>query len=186
MSKIVEKKQTTKKKKTGKGVRTSISEKQKQFCQEYLVDLNATQAAIRTGYEKKSAAHVAYDNLKNPLVLEYLRELREGVAKRNRISQDELVRDLLEIKNRCMQNVPVMYYDRVDKEWKPEVTDDGAAVYKFDSQGATKALDLLGKIIGAYERDNEQKALVSNKMIIEVNKMDFEAVRNDTLDMFDE
>jgi hypothetical protein len=50
-----------------------------------------------------------------------------------------------------------MYFDKIDKEWKHEGKEDGEPVYKFDSNGATKALDLLGKIIGAYEKDNEQK-----------------------------
>ena len=134
-----------------------LSEKQKRFCNEYLIDLNATQAAIRAGYSAKTARSIANENLTKPDIQKYIQELQEGIQKRNKISQDEIMQDLIEIKNRCMQNVPVMYYDKIDKEWKHEGAAFGEPLYKFDSQGATKALDLLGKMTGAFEKDNEQK-----------------------------
>lgn len=134
-----------------------LNDKQKQFCNEYLIDLNGTQAAIRAGYSEKTARSIANENLTKPDIQEYIQKLQEGIAKRNKISQDEVLQDLIEIKNRCMQNVPVMYFDRVEKEWKHEGKECGEPLYKFDSQGAIKALDSIAKIIGAYEKDNEQK-----------------------------
>lgn len=135
----------------------NLNEKQIKFCNEYLIDLNATQAAIRAGYSKKTARIIACENLTKPNIQKYIQELQEGIKKRNRISQDEIMQDLIEVKNRCMQNVPVMYFDKIDKEWKHEGADIGEPLYKFDSQGATKALDLLGKITGAFKEDNAQK-----------------------------
>lgn len=135
-----------------------LTEKQKRFCNEYLIDLNGTQAAIRAGYSKKTANRIASENLSKLDIQNYIKELQEGIRKRNKISQDEILLDLIEIKNRCMQNVPVMYFDRVDKEWKHEGAEYGEPLYKFDSQGATKALDLLAKHVGFYETDNKQKA----------------------------
>lgn len=135
-----------------------LNEKQKKFCNEYLIDLNATQAAIRAGYSEKTARSIANENLTKPDIQDYIQNLQSGIQKRNRISQDEIIQDLIEIKNRCMQNVPVMYYDKVDKEWKHEGLAEGEPLYKFDSNGANKALDQLSKIIGAYEVDNKQKA----------------------------
>ena len=134
-----------------------LNDKQKQFCNEYLIDLNGTQAAIRAGYSEKTARSIANENLTKPDIQEYIQKLQEGIAKRNKISQDEVLQDLIEIKNRCLQNVPVMYFDRVEKEWKHEGKEYGEPLYKFDSQGAIKALDSIAKIIGAYEKDNEQK-----------------------------
>lgn len=138
----------------------ALNDKQKQFCNEYMIDLNATQAAIRAGYSQKTAQEQSARLLSNVMVQEYIQELQKGIAKRNKISQDEVLQDLIEIKNRCMQNVPVMYFDKVDKEWKHEGLEDGEPVYKFDSQGATKALDLIGKHIGFYEVDNAQKMII--------------------------
>jgi phage terminase small subunit len=138
----------------------ALNDKQKQFCNEYMIDLNATQAAIRAGYSQKTAQEQSARLLSNVMVQEYIQELQKGIAKRNKISQDEVLQDLIEIKNRCMQNVPVMYFDKVDKEWKHEGLEEGEPVYKFDSQGATKALDLIGKHIGFYEVDNAQKMII--------------------------
>lgn len=135
----------------------ALNDQQRLFCNEYLKDLNATQAAIRAGYSERSARSIASENLTKPNIQKYIQELQEGIQKRNRISQDEIIQDLIEIKNRCMQNVPVMYFDKIDKCWKHEGEEIGEPIYKFDSQGATKALDLLGKITGVYKEDNEQK-----------------------------
>lgn len=147
-----------------------LTEKQKRFCNEYLIDLNGTQAAIRAGYSEKTANRIASENLSKLDIQNYIKELQEGIRKRNKISQDEILLDLIEIKNRCMQNVPVMYFDRVDKEWKHEGAECGEPLYKFDSQGATKALDLLAKHVGFYETDNKQKAfnISVNREAVEV------------------
>ena len=134
-----------------------LNEKQKIFCQEYMKDLNGTQAAIRAGYSEKTARSIGNRLLTNVDIQAYIQELQEGIRKRNQITVDEIMSDLIEVKNRCLQNVPVMYFDKIDKEWKHEGKEFGEPVYKFDSNGATKALDLLGKIIGAYEKDNSQK-----------------------------
>ena len=140
----------------------NLTDQQIQFCNQYLIDLNATQAAKRAGYSEKTARSQGNRLLTNVDVQNYIQKLQQGIAKRNQIAQDEIIQDLIEIKNRCMQNVPVMYFDRVDKEWKHEGAECGEPLYKFDSQGATKALDLLSKITGAYEKDNKQKQQVVN------------------------
>lgn len=140
----------------------TLNEMQKKFCQEYVKCLNATKSAKKAGYSEKTANEQGARLLAKVSIQEYIQKLQEGIAKRNQISQDEIVQDLIEIKNRCMQNVPVMYFDKVEKEWKHEGLEYGEPLYKFDSQGATKALDLLSKITGAYEKDNTQKQTILN------------------------
>ena len=49
-----------------------MTEKQKRFCDEYLTDLNATQAAIRAGYSKKTAYSIGEENLRKPELKEYI------------------------------------------------------------------------------------------------------------------
>ena len=46
----------------------ALTEKQKRFCDEYLIDLNATQAAIRAGYSEKTARQTATENLSKPYI----------------------------------------------------------------------------------------------------------------------
>jgi len=50
-----------------------MTAKQKLFCDEYLVDLNATQAAIRAGYSERTAYRTGADNLKKPHIWEYIK-----------------------------------------------------------------------------------------------------------------
>lgn len=130
----------------------TLNEKQKQFCNEYLIDFNGTQAAIRAGYSEKTANRIASENLSKLDIQQYLKELIENRNERVKISQDEVIRDIIEVKNRCMQKVPVIFMGK-------QVQDEyGRDVWKFDSQGATKALEMLAKHTGVYEVDNHQKA----------------------------
>lgn len=136
-----------------------LNEKQKQFCEEYIIDLNGTQAAIRAGYSKKTANEQAAQLLAKLSIQEYICELKNKRSERVKYSQDELMRDILEVKNRCMQANPVL-----DKEGNE------TGVWKFDSNGANKALDMLAKHVGFYETDNKQKAfnISVNREAVEV------------------
>ena len=136
-----------------------LNEKQKQFCEEYIIDLNGTQAAIRAGYSEKTANRIASELLTKLDIQEYICELKKKRSERVKYSQDELMRDILEVKNRCMQANPVL-----DKEGNE------TGVWKFDSNGANKALDMLAKHVGFYETDNKQKAfnISINREAVEV------------------
>ena len=68
-----------------------LSAKQEQFCREYLVDLNATQAAIRAGYSPKTAQEQASRLLSNVIVVERVAVLKqERASKVARTAQDAL------------------------------------------------------------------------------------------------
>ncbi|MEA5003845.1 MAG: terminase small subunit [Christensenella sp.] len=94
-----------------------LTQKQKAFCEEYLIDLNATQAAIRAGYSAKTAGVIGDENLKKPYlrdyingqlkdmssdrvataqeVLEYLTGVMRGVRCEERISTDDEGREII-------------------------------------------------------------------------------------------
>ena len=124
-----------------------INDKQKIFCEEYIIDFNATQAAIRAGYSKKTANEQAARLLANVSVQEYIKKLIDNRNKRTQITQDDVIADIIKVKNRCMQEEAIL-----DKDGN--IT----GIYKFDSTGANKALDMLMKHTGGYETDNKQKA----------------------------
>ena len=136
-----------------------LKEKQKQFCEEYIIDLNGTQAAIRAGYSEKTANRIASELLSKLDIQEYICVLKNKRSERVKYSQDELMRDILEVKNRCMQASPV-----IDKDGNE------TGIWKFDSNGANKALDMLAKHVGFYETDNKQKAfnISVNREAVEV------------------
>jgi phage terminase small subunit len=54
-----------------------LTDKQEAFCEYYLIDRNATQAAIRAGYSEKTAASIGSENLTKPNILEYLQKRKD-------------------------------------------------------------------------------------------------------------
>lgn len=76
---------------------TALSAKQKRFVAEYLIDLNATQAAIRAGYSAKTATAQASRLLTNVKVQEELSKQQGKVAERLEITKDRIVAELAKI-----------------------------------------------------------------------------------------
>jgi phage terminase small subunit len=76
---------------------SKLSAKQKRFVEEYLVDLNATQAAIRAGYSQKTAKSVGNENLTKPDLQQYLSSRMKARETRTQITQDMVLRELAKI-----------------------------------------------------------------------------------------
>jgi phage terminase small subunit len=135
---------------------TEISPKQERFCEEYLLDLNGTQAAVRAGYGEKGAKVRACELLAKPEIQERVAELKAEREKRVRIDRDYVLTRLQTVAERCMQQEAP-----VTRSGAPILveTPSGqlAAAYAFDATGATRALDLLGRHIGLFEKDNKQR-----------------------------
>ena len=95
-----------------------LTSKQGAFCEEYLIDLNATQAAIRAGYSKKTAQRIGSENLSKPLIQERIEELK---AKRS----DSVALDAKYVLNRLVEIDSLDVIDILDdsgcikpiKEW---------------------------------------------------------------------
>ena len=119
------------------------------FCQEYIVDYNGTCAAIRTGYSDKNAPAQATQLLKREDVLARIGELQAEQAKRLGITSDRVVLELWEVLRRCMQAEPVLEWDPDERAWVEK------GQYKFDSRGAAKALELIGKHLGMFTQKLE-------------------------------
>lgn len=115
-----------------------LTAKQDSFVREYLIDMNATQAAIRAKYSKKTATEMGYENLTKPHIQEALRVEMDKRAKRTEVSQDWVVDHLKTNVERSMQEV--------------EVKKDGKGVGEFQYNGAVanKSLELVGKHLGMF------------------------------------
>lgn len=74
-----------------------LTEMQRKFCDEYLIDLNAKQAAIRAGYSERTAQEQASRLLSNVKVQDYLKKRKEDRIERTEITQDFVLRELYEI-----------------------------------------------------------------------------------------
>lgn len=75
----------------------SLTAKQQRFVDEYLVDLNATQAAIRAGYSEKTAEVIGYENLRKPQIAIAIEQRMKDRERRTEITQDRVLRELAKI-----------------------------------------------------------------------------------------
>lgn len=74
-----------------------LTAKQQRFCDEYLIDLNATQAAIRAGYSEKTAKVIASENLSKPNIKEYIENRMKEKEKNLIADQDEVLQYLTSV-----------------------------------------------------------------------------------------
>ena len=73
-----------------------LTPKQQRFVSEYLIDSNATQAAIRAGYSEKTAQQTGSRLLLNVVIQAAIKAGQKNIAKRNDLTVDDLVRELEE------------------------------------------------------------------------------------------
>lgn len=74
-----------------------LNDKQKRFCEEYLIDLNATQAAIRAGYSQKTAGQIGEQNLKKLEIQEYLQKRKQELQEVTGITQKRVLEEYAKI-----------------------------------------------------------------------------------------
>ena len=72
----------------------ALNDKQRRFVEEYLIDLNATQAAIRAGYSEKTAGSQAFDLLKKPEIQKEIQALESRIENKVIITKDKILREL--------------------------------------------------------------------------------------------
>ena len=124
-----------------------MTAKQQRFCDEYLIDLNATQAAIRAGYSEKNARVVAAQNLAKLIIQEYISERMKDKESELIAGQDEVLRYLTSVmRGKSQSSVLARSYDGVE-----EVIEKPP-----DEKERLKAAELLGKRYGLYTEKVEQ------------------------------
>jgi len=128
---------------------TNLTPKQKRFTEEFLVDLNATQAAIRSGYSEKTARQIGSENLSKPAIQEAIAEAMRARSEATEIDAEWVLRQAVELHLRCMSDIrPV----KNPKTGKQIFDDEGNAQFKFNAAAANRSLELIGKHIdiGAF------------------------------------
>ena len=119
-----------------------LTPKQQCFIEEYLIDLNATQAAIRAGYSKNSARQIGDENLSKPVIAAAVAEAKRERTKRTRVDADWVLRQAVELHRRCMQEIKPA---RNPKTGKQVYDDEGNALFTFNAAAANRALEIIGK-----------------------------------------
>lgn len=72
-----------------------LTPKQSRFVEEYLIDLNATQAAIRAGYSVKTAQQMGSENLLKPVIASAIQNAQSKLSERSLVTQEMVVKGLL-------------------------------------------------------------------------------------------
>jgi phage terminase small subunit len=117
-----------------------LTDKQKRFCDEYLVDLNGTQAAIRAGYSARSARQIADRNMSNDDIRKYIDERMAEKEKQLIADQDEVLKYLTNVLRGTSQSEIVVVENIGD------FTSEARRIQKApDEKERLKAAELLGK-----------------------------------------
>lgn len=145
-----------------------LTPKQERFVAEYLVDLNATAAAIRAGYSKKTAEVIGYENLRKPQIEAAINQAIQEREKRTEITQDMVLKEtaklaFFDIRKMFDKNGRPLDISELDADTAAALvgldvqdiaTQDGdyvGYVKKYKMADKIKALELLGKHLGTWE-----------------------------------
>tara|TARA_R110000772_G_scaffold128672_1_gene236375 strand:+ start:222 stop:734 length:513 start_codon:yes stop_codon:yes gene_type:complete len=148
-----------------------LTPKQEMFCQEYLIDLNATQSAIRAGYSKKTAKEISCENLTKPNIQERIAELKANRS-------DSIALDAKYVLNRLIEIDSLDVLDILDntgnvraikdwpKAWRISISgldvqdmmsgDTESIIKKIKWPDKLRNLELLGKHVDIKAWDGEQ------------------------------
>lgn len=118
-----------------------MTEKQKRFCDEYLIDLNATQAAIRAGYSERTANRIASENLSKPDIKSYIDTAIARLQAENVADAQEVMRYLTSVMRGESQSSVLSLCGNGAQE---------VIEKRPDEKERLKAAELLGKRYGLY------------------------------------
>lgn len=158
-----------------------LTDKQERFCQEYLIDLNATQAAIRAGYSSNTAQEIGSQNLSKLIIQERLAELNKSRLEATGISQKRVLEEYAKIAFFDIRKVygvdgallPISQLDDAEagaiaSVKTNEIIQDDMVIGEtkevkiFDK---IRALQDLAKHLGLFEKDNQQSKPESTTVI---------------------
>jgi len=162
-----------------------LTPKQQRFVEEYLVDLNATQAAIRAGYSKKTAKATGHENLTKPDIAKAVEAGRKAMAEKAGVSAERVVNELALIGFADMGKFVTVHDDGAvvidfsklatgdlracsEISQKHIPTKDGPDIVetKFKLHSKVQALKQLGDHLGIFKAPEQQ---VTGEFIIDLS-----------------
>ena len=171
----------------------ALNPKQERFVAEYLVDLNATQAAIRAGYSPKTAGVQAFDLLKKPEIAAALERQRNEHAKNTGLTVERVLTeamrlaffDIRKLTDAEGNPIPINQLDddtaaaiqglELATERSRDEDGSGTVVRKYKLADKNAALERLFKHLGLFQKDNDQnnpaKALQALLDVVDGSKL---------------
>ena len=149
-----------------------LTDKQKRFCEEYIIDWNATRAAKAAGYSEDTARSIGCENLTKPNVVAYLDELRKKTAELAGISALRVAKEFAKIAFQSAADLR-RSWDEV-KDWD-DLTDDEKSILS-EIETTEKVIqstggDSEGEVLKVLERKLKYKTHDKQKALTELKKM---------------
>lgn len=167
-----------------------LTAKMEMFCQEYLVDLNATQAAIRAGYSEKTAQEISSENLSKPIIQKRIQELQSKRAEKLGITQDRVLQEIarlsfVDIRKLYTEDGRLKNIQDLDDDTAAAINSIEAVVLSRDEGQTTQetvkkyklvdkkgSLDMLARHMGMYNADDSGKSKTTVKIVDMTGKKD--------------
>lgn len=127
-----------------------MTPKREKFCVEYLVDLNATQAALRAGYSKRTAYSIGNEILKKPEIKSRINELRSQEFKKSIMAAEEVEARLSKAARGELQEEVVVTENIGDFMSKAKIIKK-----QISAKDQLKALELMGKRNNLFSADTQ-------------------------------
>lgn len=165
-----------------------LTKKQELFVSEYLIDLNATQAAIRAGYSENTAKETGYENLTKPHIAEAISNAQNKRLEKNEVNADYVLKRLIEIDEMDVVDIlddsghikPITQWP---KSWRRTISgldiqelmmgEVETVLRKIKWPDKVKNLELLGKHIDVQafkEKREVEGELTVNNLIAEISE----------------
>ena len=156
-------------------MRETLTEKQKQFCHEYVIDFNGTQAAIRAGYSENSANEIAAENLAKPSVNAYVKALTAKKRDKNELLADRVIAELVKVGFANIQDYiesgnSITDLTMITKGKAAAVASVKKSITTFDGgeketvefklHDKISALEKIGRHLGLFDADNKREVLL--------------------------
>ena len=151
-----------------------LTQKQQRFCEEYLIDCNATQAAIRAGYSPATARAIGAENLTKPDIKRRIAEARTEIRVNNKKLADQVMRELARLAFEGLS-----CFIRIDADGTPRIDLGACSASDIDRlaevvietrecrrsgerivkarlklHSRLRALDLLARILGFFDQSS--------------------------------
>ena len=148
----------------------NLTPKQQRFVEEYLIDLNATQAAIRAGYSEKTANEIGAENLAKPSIAKAIQDALKERSERVQIDADYVLKrlveidqmDVLDIMDENLNMKPLKEWPKIWRQYinnveSIELSDGEGWLKKIKWPDKVKNLELIGKhvSVGAFKEKVE-------------------------------
>jgi phage terminase small subunit len=154
-----------------------MNARQKRFCDEYIIDLNGTQAAIRAGYSEKTAQEQASQLLLKLIIQDEIKKILDSRSTRTEIRQDAVLKELAKLGfsnmldfiitqpdgscytdlSKLTRNQAAAISEITTEEYTEGRGDEARIIKKIKLKlyDKTKPLELLGKHLGMFSEKHE-------------------------------